>query len=186
MGLVGVPYISVDNEQGAYLSAKYLSDQITQPTEAAILEGIRSAQNAEDRKNGALRAFGENRLINVVALESANWKIDEAYQVTAQLFRNDPHIRAIFCANDMMAFGVLRYLEETGKTDVLVAAYDDLAEAREVIRSGKLQATINQQAAQQGYLGVQYAVRALAGEKLPLETIVDVRLVTKENVDQKE
>ena len=40
VGLVDVPFISVDNEQAAYLSAKYISDQITSPTDVAILEGI--------------------------------------------------------------------------------------------------------------------------------------------------
>ena len=56
-GLANVPFISVNNETAAYQSAKYISDQITTPTQAVILEGIRSAQNAEDRKNGAMLAL---------------------------------------------------------------------------------------------------------------------------------
>ncbi len=183
MGLVDMPYISVDNEQGAYLSAKYISDQITSPTNVVILEGIRTAQNAQDRKNGALRAFGENSNINVVAMETANWQIDEAREVITGLYENHPDVGAIFASNDMMAFGVLRYLEETGKPDVLVGAYDALEEAKEAIRAGTLQSTIDQQAALQAYTGVQYAVRALNGEALPPETIVDVQLITKENVE---
>jgi ribose transport system substrate-binding protein len=179
IGLVEVPFISVNNEQGAYLSAKYISDQITTPTEVVILEGIRTAQNAEDRKNGALRAFGENKNIKLVAMETAHWKIDEAYQVAADLFKQHPDIGAVFCANDMMAFGVIQYLQETGKTKVLVAAYDALEEAKPFLRDGKLQATIDQQAALQGYTGVQSAVRMLKGEKVPPLTLVDVMLVTK-------
>jgi ribose transport system substrate-binding protein len=183
IGLVGVPFISVDNEQGAYLSAGFISAQITTPTQAIILEGIRTAKNAEDRKNGALRAFDENRNIEVVAMETAHWKIDEAYQVTEQLFAQYPDIGAVFCANDMMALGVLRYLEETSRTDVLVSAYDALAEAKEALRAGTLQATIDQQAALQAYTGVKFAVRALNGETLPMETIVDVILVTQADVE---
>ncbi len=183
IGLVDVPYISVDNEQGAYLSARYISDQVTTPTQVAILEVIRTANNARDRKNGALRAFGENGNVEVVAMETAHWKIDEAYDVTAQLFEQHPDIGALFCANDMMALGTLRYLEETGRTDVLVAAYDALEEAKEAVRAGTLEATIDQQAALQAYTGVQYAMRALNGESLPMETIVDVMLVTRENVE---
>jgi ribose transport system substrate-binding protein len=183
IGLVGVPYISVDNEQGAYLSTKYVSDKITAPTQSAILEGIRTANNARDRKNGALRAFGENGNIEVVAMETAHWKIDEAYEVTAQLFEQYPDIGALFCANDMMALGALRYLEEQGRTDVLVAAYDALEEAKQALRAGTLQATIDQQAALQAYTGVQYAVRALDGELLPMETLVEVMLVTRKDVE---
>jgi ribose transport system substrate-binding protein len=181
IGLVNVPFISVDNEQGAYLSAGYISQHVNTPTQAIILEGITTAKNAQDRKNGALRAFGENKNIQVVASESANWKIDEAYNVSARLFKDHPDVKLVFCANDMMAFGVIQYLQENGKTDVKVAAYDALAEAMPMLKNGSLQATIDQQAAIQAYTGVQYAIQALKGEQLPPVTLLAVLLVTKEN-----
>ena len=106
-GLVDVPFISVDNEQGAYLSAQYLSQNISEPTQAIIIEGIVTAQNGQDRKNGAMRAFDENPNIEVVASQSANWKIDEAHDVAAELFIKYPDVKLVFCANDMMAFGVI-------------------------------------------------------------------------------
>jgi ribose transport system substrate-binding protein len=180
-GLQDVPYISVDNEQGAYLSAKYISDQVASPSQAIILEGIRTAKNAQDRKNGALRAFGENKNIQVVATETANWKIDEAYQAAAKLFSEFPQVKLVFCANDMMAFGVIQYLQEKNRKDVFVAAYDNLEEAQTMLKDGWLQATIDQQAAVQAYTGVQYALRALNGETLPPVTLLDVTLFTIEN-----
>lgn len=181
-GLVGVPFISVDNEKGAYTSARYIADQISAPTQALILEGIRSAQNAEDRKQGALRAFGENPNIAVVAMESANWKIDEGYDVSKQLLEQYPAARLIFAANDMMAFGAIKYLEEMQRGDVLVAAFDNLEEAQKALVNGTLQATVDQQAATQGYMGIDYAVRALQGETLPILTLVETRLITKETL----
>lgn len=183
LGLDPIPFISVDNEQGAYKAVKVISERIAQPTQAAIIEGIRGAANAEARKQGALRAFAENPTIRVVASETANWKIDEGYQVTEKLFDTHPAIGALFCANDMMALGALKYLEVSGKSQqVLVAGFDALEQARAAIRAGKLVASIDQQAAQQGYLGVQYAVRALAGETLPAETRIDTVLVTAETL----
>lgn len=183
MGLTGVPFISVDNEEAAYLSAKFISDQIDAPTNVAILEGIRSARNAQDRKNGALRAFEENPNISVVGMETAQWKIDEAEQVTKRLFRKTSDIGALFCANDMMAIGALQYLKQAGRSDVLVAGFDNLGESRPFLDDGSLAVTIDQQAAQQGYLGVQYAVRALEGETLPGETMIDVKVVTTSALD---
>jgi ribose transport system substrate-binding protein len=182
VGLADIPFVSVDNEQGAYLSAQYISKNVSKPTQAIILEGIPTARNAQDRKNGALRAFGENPNITVVASESAHWKIDEAYTVSARLFKQHPGVKLAFCANDMMALGLLQYLKEKGITDVIVASYDALDEAKQMIRDNKLQATIDQQAALQAYTGVQLAIRALKGEKLPLVTLLDVLLVTRENV----
>lgn len=178
LGLVGVPFISVDNEQGAYLAARYLSEQIKTPTEVLILEGIPTAQNAIDRTHGALRAFGENPNVTVAAVQTAHWKIDEAYSVTRDLLLVHPAVGAIFCANDMMALGTIQYLGETGRTGIRVAGFDALVEARQAIDSGRLLATVDQQAARQGYLGVQYAVRRLAGDQLEPETMVPVELIT--------
>jgi ribose transport system substrate-binding protein len=183
-GLANVPFISVNNEMAAYQSAKYISDQITSPTQAVILEGIRSAKNAEDRKNGAMQAFYENENIDLVAMETAHWKIDEGYEVTKELFANYPNIGAIFAANDMMALGAIQYIHEIGKTnDVSIASFDALKEAREAIKEGTLDVTIDQLAAEQGYLGVEYAIHMLNGEDLPVETFIDFMMVTRENVE---
>lgn len=181
-GLVNVPFISVDNEQGAYLSAKYLSQTVKTPTQAVILEGIRSAENANMRLKGAIRAFRENQNVILVTTETANWKIDEGYTVAKALFEAHPDIGLIFCANDMMALGAIKYLEESGRDDVRVAAFDALSEAKQAIRDGMLVATVDQQAARQGYLGVQYAVKMLHNEQPPPTTMVDVVLVTSETL----
>jgi len=177
IGLVNVPFISVNNEQGAYLSAKYISDKMSTPTDVAILEGIISAKNSQDRKNGALRAFKENPNINVVAVETANWKIDEAHTVTAGLYKKNPNLGAFFCANDMMALGTAKYLSENRKEGVLIAAYDALNEAKEAIKKGSLSVTIDQQADVQGYLGVKFAMQKISGEQVPMETLVDVKII---------
>ena len=182
LGLVDVPFISVDNEQGAYLSAKFISDQIKTPTKVILLEGIREAKNAQDRLSGAKRAFLENPNITVADSKTANWKIDEAHDVTLQLFQKNPDIGAIFCANDMMALGAVQYLDEKKITNVLVAGFDNLQEAQQSIKDGKMASTIDQQAALQGYTGVEYAVKLLNGETVPPVTFVDVILVTKDSL----
>lgn len=178
LGLVAVPFISVDNDEAAYMAARYLSLQITTPTEVLILEGVPTAQNAIDRTRGALRAFAENPNLTVVAIESAHWKIDEGYALTRTLLHAHPRVGAIFCANDMMALGALKYLAEVGRSEILVAGFDALVEARHAIKAGRLAATVDQQAARQGYLGVRSAVDLLAGEQLPPETLIPVELIT--------
>jgi ribose transport system substrate-binding protein len=178
LGLRPVPFISVDNEQGAYLVTGVLTGGITEPVKAAVIEGIRSASNAEARKAGALRAFAGNPAVTVVAQETANWKIDEAYDVAKSLFTREPGITLLFCANDMMALGAARYIQEAGLSGVKVAGFDALADAVEAVKHGSLTATVDQQAGRQGYLGVALANRMISGETVPLETMVDVRVLT--------
>ena len=184
LGLANVPFISVNNEEGAYLCAKYLSEKINKPTKLAILEGIRGADNAEQRKNGALRAFKENKNIQIVASEAANWKIDEALDVTTKLFSKIPDITAIFCANDMMALGAVQYMDKNKKKDVLIVGYDALEEARKAIGEGRMLATVNQQADVQGYTGVKYAFEMLEGKKEPLETLIKTKVIDASNLGQ--
>lgn len=180
LGLIGVPFISVDNEAGAYQSAKCIADRIDAPAEVAILEGIREAQNAKDRKAGAERAFAEAEGLTIAASETAHWKIDEAYTVTRKVLQEHPNVKGIFAANDMMALGALKYLADSGNRDILVAGFDALAEALTAIGEGTLLCTVDQQPAEQGYLGIQYAVRAHNGETLPAELLIDVRLIQGE------
>lgn len=183
MGVTDVPFIGVDNEEGAYLSAKYLGSKLTGTKQVAIIGGDPLAPRAgQDREKGALQAFAEIPGVEVVATEAANWKIEQAYQVTARMFERHPKLEGIFCANDLMALGAIRYLEETKKEHVLVTGYDGIEEALMAIRGGHLIATVDQHAEEQGYMGVKYAVRALAGEKLPAETFFDVELVTVETL----
>lgn len=180
-GFGPLPFVSVDNEKAAYASAKFIADGAKPGTQAAILEGIRSADNANQRKAGASRAFQENKAVRLVASESANWKIDEGYVVTKQIFTKYPEIKLLFAANDMMALGALKFLTESSRQGVQVAAYDALDEAVAEVKAGRLAVTVDQQAAEQGFQGVALAMRLLQGEEVPGVLLIDTRLVTRES-----
>lgn len=182
-GMKPVPYIGVDNEQGAYEAAKFVADQIHRPTEVAVLEGIRSADNAQQRKHGAERGFHSNTNVRIVAEETANWKIDEAFVVTERMFKQHPKIGALFCSNDMMAIGAMKYLQESGRTKVLVAGFDALDEAKTAIRARQLTVTVDQQAAELGYLGVMTAVKLLHGQPASIDILVDTKLINSKTLE---
>jgi len=177
-GLAPVPFISVDNEAGAFKVGQFLAQGVSVPTEAAILEGIRSADNAKQRAAGARRGLAANPNIKLVASETANWKIDEAYTVTQQMFTKHPNIKLLFASNDIMAIGALKYLQESRHKGVKVAGFDALDEALAEIRSKRLAATVDQQAAEQGYQGIALALRLAQGSTVPLVTLIDSRLIT--------
>jgi ribose transport system substrate-binding protein len=178
-GLAPLPFVSVDNEKAAYAAALFIAEGARAGTQAAILEGIRSADNAQQRMAGARRAFGQNKAITLVASESANWKIDEGYAVTKKMFQTAPQVTLLFAANDMMALGALKYLSESRRSAVKVAGYDALDEAVAAVKAGHLAVTVDQQAGEQGFQGVALAVRLLHGESVPEVMLIDTRLVTR-------
>lgn len=181
-GLQGVPFISVKNDDAAYQSVQYMISLWKGNGQAIVLEGIRDAENAQLRKEGAMKAFDENAQITVVASESANWKIDEAYEVSKQLLGEYPDTGLIFCANDMMALGVVQYLKEESLKDKLLAGFDNLEDARNAIREGWMDVTIDQQASEQGYKGIESAVRILQGESVDSEIYIPVKVITAADV----
>ncbi|MEN8904885.1 MAG: substrate-binding domain-containing protein [Clostridiales bacterium] len=184
-GLKDVPFISVKNDEGAYLAVKEICKDIGEDDkEALIFEGINEAENAKLRKSGAEKAFGEYPNIRIVSSESANWKIDEAYELAKVLLNKHSSAELIFCANDMMALGVIEYLKETGKKNVKVAGFDNLDDAQTEIKEGYMISTIDQQADLQGYKGIETAIRLLDGKKVENNTYVPVRVITKNTLQK--
>lgn len=177
-GMTPPPFVSVDNEQAAYAATRFITGKVSGPAQAAIIEGIAGADNARKRQTGAQRAFDESPGIKTVAHESANWKIDEGHDVARNIFRQHPKVKLLFCANDMMALGALKYLQEAGRKDVLVAGYDALAEARAAVDAGTLQVTVDQRADEQGYQGVRLALDLVHGRPTPPAMLVETRLIT--------
>jgi len=179
VGLLDIPFISVDNEKGAYLAAQVISERLTTAADVLVIEGICSAKNAQERSAGTLRALKEKPNLRVIAVDTANWKIDEAYEVTKRRFVQNPSIAAVVCGNDMMALGALRYLREANRNDVLVGGFDALEEARKAVNEGRMLVTVDQQADMQGYQGVKMAWQKISAEPVSAETLIDVKLVQK-------
>ncbi len=177
-----IPFVGVDNEKSSFQSVKFAVDQIKKPTSVGILEGIRSTENSRLRVQGAEHAFATSKLIKVLAKESANWKIDEGREVARRLLVKYPEIRLLYCANDMMALGAIKYLQDSGKKNVAVIGYDALDEAVKAIKQGSMLATVDQSAAEQGYVGVVLAVRSLEGVVVPPVTVIDTRMVTADSL----
>lgn len=176
-GLSGVPFVSIDNVRAAHQVASVIARTATAPTDAAVIEGIRSASNAQARKIGALRAFAENPVIRIVAMESANWRAEEAYQVTRRVIGAHPRLGLLFCANDVMAMGAMRLLREQKITHVRVAGFDALPEVAPFLESGELMATLDQQAGIQGARSMEIAADLLRGQTVAMETLVDAKVV---------
>jgi len=79
----------------------------------------------------------------------------------------------------MMALGVVRYLREANRSDVLVGGFDALEEARKAVNEGRMLVTVDQQADRQGYQGVKMALAKLSGAAVAAESLIDVKLVIK-------
>ncbi len=177
---ISVPYVGASNFDGGYMAGKYLAEQLGGAGKVAIIEGIQGVDNAEGRKNGAMKAFEEFSGIQLVASQSANWATEEALNVMTNILQANPDLNGVFCANDMMAFGAVQAIEAAGKTDqIKVAGYDALEQALAYIQEGKMIATIDQRPDLVGYQGVVFCLDKIGGKTVPDEYMVTLENITK-------
>ncbi|HEY3284193.1 MAG TPA: substrate-binding domain-containing protein [Armatimonadota bacterium] len=186
-GLKLAGYVGADNREGGRLAGETLVKLLGGKGQVAILEGIPGADNAEMRKAGAQDAFKAAPGIKVVDSKTAHWQTAEAETVFADMLQANPSIQGVFAANDMMALGAIQAIAAAGKTGkVRVVGYDNLKEAQDAIREGKMDATIEQHPDLMGKEGVALAKAILDGKRptktevlVPLEVITKAKLAAK-------
>ncbi len=173
---IRIPFVGPDNRKGAQMAADFLASKLERDAPVAMLEGIPSAYNGQQRKLGFDDAI-ENAKLNLVTSQSASWEMDKANQVASSILTEHPEIQAILCANDSMALGAaaaVRAADKTGK--VLICGYDGISAVEDLIRKGQILCTVQQYADRLAAFGIQYALQMLRAEIEPQdrETIVDL------------
>ena len=181
-GIGPLPFIGVDNHRAAYKAAAHLAASLPPKSEVAIIEGNSNAINALRRSEGARQAL-EAAGMRLVASQSS-WTIEQAYEITGNLLKQNPELRGIYCISDLIALGVIRYLADHGIRQVKVAGFDGIAQARAALASNQMVATIDQRPAEQGYLSVKAALDAIAGKPVPGQLKVETELLTRSSVQQ--
>jgi ribose transport system substrate-binding protein len=184
MGLKIATFIGPDNVEGARKSAMTMIEKVgKQGGKIAMIEGVRGADNAEQRKQGfnqaVERAKKEGYKIEVAAMDTGEWMTEPAQKKMEGILNQFPDLKGVFCANDMMALGAIQAIASAGKTgQIVVTAYDNLSAAQAAIKAGTLYATVEQHPDRMGALGVEYAIKLMKGEPVPPVVPVQTDLIT--------
>jgi ribose transport system substrate-binding protein len=180
-----IPFVGPDNRQGARLVAEHLVGNLSPGDEVAILEGITTSFNAQQRKAGFEDALKEGG-IKIVSSQSAQWEMNLANTVASSMLSEYPNLKAILAANDSMAMGAIAAIKGANKTgQVLVVGFDNIQAAQQAILDGRMLATVDQHGDQLAVYGIEYALSRIATADQKLEdkqTAVD--LVTKATLSQ--
>lgn len=180
---VSIPYVGVNDEVSAYNAAAAIVQALGGEGKVAILEGVRGADNAQARKRGAEKAFGEASDIKIVASQTANWQAEEALNVATNIIQANPDLRGIFAANDMMSFGAIQAIAAAGKTDqIVIASIDAESQALVNVKEGKALATVYQNQDAQAAKAVGVALQLIKGETVEPDIQVPTVLITKNNL----
>ena len=180
---VAIPFVGPDNRTGAKKVGDYLASQLKSGDQVAILEGIRTSFNGQQRKLGFEEAASAAGL-KVVASQSAEWETSLANKISTSILQEKPDIKAIMACNDSMALGALAAIKATGPSgQVKVIGFDNIGAVQELIEKGTMTATADQHGDKLAVYGIEYALKLLADPQAQIEdreTPVD--LITAENL----
>ena len=176
---IDVPFVGPDNREGARIVGDYLGATLSPGDQAAIISGISTAYNAQQRERGfedAMSAAG----MDIVSVQNGDWDQAKASTITAALITEYPNLRAILCGNDNMAIGAIAALRQAGKSGAIkVVGFDNIAAVHPLLSDGSLTATADQYAAQLAIYGIEYALEILTAGKAPADKKTPVTLVTR-------
>ena len=174
-----VPFVGPDNREGARRVAEVVAKKLPAGAKVAIIEGLPTAFNGQQRRLGFEDAMKAANL-PIVAVQSGQWEIDKANTVAAAMLSEHPDLQALLCGNDSMALGAVAAVQAAGRTGkVLVAGYDGIAAIRPMVADGRVTATADQHADQLAVFGIEAALKILKGEAPPTDQTTVVDLVTK-------
>ncbi|BBL78373.1 hypothetical protein RxyAA322_02270 [Rubrobacter xylanophilus] len=175
--------IASDNVEGGRMAARELI-RLVGSGPVAQLEGIPGTSAARDRGKGFEEVIEGQSAVRLVASQPANFDRAQGLNVTQNILQANPNIKGIFAQNDEMALGAVRALGDRAGSEVKVVGFDAIEDALKAIQEGRMNATIAQQPARMGSLGVENAIKVIEDERVPKNIPVEVKLVTQENVSE--
>lgn len=178
---ISIPFVGPDNRDGARRVGEVLAAKLSPGAPVAILEGVATAYNAQQRRLGfedAMKKAGAK----VVAVQSGQWEMEKANTVSAAILSEHPDLAAILASNDSMALGAVAAVKAAGRTGkTLVVGFDNISAIQPMIKDGRVLATADQHGDQLAVFGIEYALDILGGAK-PADKQTPVDIVTAEKL----
>jgi ABC-type sugar transport system substrate-binding protein len=161
-------YIGTDNEAAGGKAGDFVLGAVPAGSKVAIIGGVSGDVTSAARVDGFTAAVGDT--VDVVQEEAADWKRDVALTKATDIIAANPDITAFFAANDDMGLGIVKAVENAGRTgEITVVSVDGNQDALQSVLDGGLTATVAQYPYAIGSLGVQACEVATAGTDLPAD-----------------
>lgn len=177
-------YVAGDNTAFGKIPAEYIAKALNGKGNVVALRGIPTTLDNErmDAFNAVLKNYPDIKLLDA---KHANWNRDDAFKVTQDFLTRFKQIDAIWAADDDMAIGVLKAIEQAKRKDIRIVFGGAGAKGMvKTLMDGSnplIQANVSY-SPKFIYDAVKLTAEArLKGDKLPPTTIIPSVLITKQN-----
>lgn len=179
-------FVGSDDTESARIAMKFIVEKLGGKGNVLMMHGFMGQAAQIKRDNGAKEILKANPGLKLLAEQSGEWDRAKGMSLAENWIQSyGSQINAIFAQNDEMGMGAVKALEAAGlKGKVLVVSVDAIPDALQAVKKGKLDATVFQNAREQGGKAIETAVKAAKKEKFEPQVLIPFQLVTKENVGE--
>ena len=176
-------YVAGDNTAFGKLPAEYLAKRLGGKGNIVVLRGMPSTLDNErvDAFNAVMRA---NPGIKILDTKYGNWNRDDAFKVMQDYLTRFKQIDAVWAADDDMAIGVLKAIEQAKRSDIkeVFGGAGAKTAVKRIMDGDKLiQANVSY-SPKFIYDAIKMTAQArLKGEAMPAKTILPSMLITRDN-----
>lgn len=180
-------FIGSDDVMAGKIAMEFIADKLNGEGNVVMIQGYMGQAAQIKREIGAnevLQAFSDLQLI---ASQTAEWDRSVSMSLMENWIQSyGSKIDAVFAQNDEMGMGAIKALKNAGlKNEVVVVSIDGINDALQAVKTGRLDATVFQDARGQGSTAVETALKIIRGEvDYKKEIFIPFQLVTKDNVDK--
>lgn len=184
---VPLSLIATDNVAAARKAAHVLGKLIHQKGKVACIPFVPGAATSIMREEGFKQGLKDFPEIKLVAVQYSQSDVATAMNVMENILTAHPDLDGVFTANEAGTIGAVQALVSRNKTGrVKVVGFDAAPNEIEALQAGHVQALIVQNPYKMGYKGVEMAVLALQGKKIPKRIDTGVYVVTMDNLNTPE
>ena len=179
-------FVGSDDTESARIAMNYIVKKLNGKGNIIMMHGYMGQAAQIKRDKGAKEILKANPGLKLLAEQSGEWDRAKAMSLTENWIQSfGTQINAIFAQNDEMGMGVVKALEAAGlKNKIIVVSIDAIPDALQAVKKGTLDATVYQNAKEQGGKAIETAVKAAKGESFEKEVLIPFQLVTKENLGE--
>ena len=180
-------YVAGDNTAFGRIPAEFIVKQLGGKGNVVALRGIATSLDNErmDAFNAVLKGAPDIKLLDA---KYGNWNRDDAFKVMQDYLTRFKQIDAVWAADDDMAVGVLKAIDQAKRTDIkLVFGGAGAKGMVKTLMDGadpRIQANVSYSPKFMYDAIVMTAEARLKGEKLPAKSIIPSVLITKATAKQ--
>ena len=176
--------VQPDDVKAGEQEMQMMADHLGGKGNIVVLQGPLGQSGELDRTKGIKNVLAKYPDIKILAMDTANWKRDEAVnKVKNWISGFGPQINAVVAENDDMGLGALQALKESGRTDVPIVGIDGIEDGLNAVKSGEFIGTSLQNGTVELSAGLAVANALVKKEDVKKDPVYVMPAITKENVD---